>query len=108
MQATATKKLSVLDAIAYLSEKTGIPKVTPATIRRWMTEGCIRSSTTLKSEAFNGRFFTTAEWLDEFIEACTGKPTEETLAAIAVEKQKTLQKVQRECGIQKPGRRRKK
>ena len=107
MEATVSKKLSVLDAIAYLSAKTGMPKVTPPTIRRWMKDGCPRSGTILKFVPFNGRFFTTAEWMDDFIEACSGQPTEEVMAAIAVQKANTVAKVQKECGIKKKGRKRK-
>ena len=102
---TKEKKLPVPDACRWISDNAGIPKPCSATLRRWM-HGLGVSGPKLQSIRVNGTFYTTTSWLAEFLEnnSDDNGPLEATAAAVAVEKQETIDAVRSQCGIKKPGR----
>lgn len=102
---TKEKKLPVPDACQWIADNAGIPKPCAATVRRWM-HGLGVSGPKLQSIRVNQAFYTTATWLAEFLESNSDDngPMESTAAAVAVEKQATVDAVRSQCGIKKAGR----
>ena len=102
---TREKKMGVPKAAQWIEENAGIPKPCAATMRRWMN-GLGVSGPALKHIRMNGTFYTTASWLAEFMESSSEEnaPLASTSAAVAIEKQSTVDAVRSQCGIKKPGR----
>ena len=102
---TKEKKLGVPQAAQWIEDNSGIPKPCAATMRRWMN-GIGVSGPALKHIRMNGTFYTTASWLSEFMESSSedNEPLAATVAAVALEKQATVDAVRNQCGIKKPGR----
>lgn len=70
------ESLSTSAARDYLLKKAG-KTFTTRTIRRWWTRGILDRSGSpirLQSRVIGGRRFTTAQWLDEFLEALNAEP----------------------------------
>ena len=102
---TKSKKLPVPEACQWIADNAGIPKPCSATLRRWM-HGLGVSGPKLKSIRINGTFYTSEAWLAEFLENNSedNGPMEASAAAVAIEKQATVDAVRSQCGIKKPGR----
>ena len=70
MSHSPVKALTYNQACTYLLENHGV-SVGYATLRRWHARGCKASGgVRLEGERVGGRWFTRAEWINAFIQAC--------------------------------------
>ena len=72
--ATTVQKISMTDGAAYWARITGAPRPHRSTLIRWAIKG-VRGKR-LQAEALAGRWFTTAEAIEEFLRHVTQLPPE--------------------------------
>lgn len=101
-------KISMNEGAAYWARITGAPRPHRGTLIRWAIKGC--RGKRLRAETLAGRWFTTAEAIDEFLRHVSQLPAETTDRtagpARAAQVQRSLDALDRIIEPKRPGRRR--